>query len=356
MFRFDPRLKKHISLLVILLGILIAPISAEAISAGAVEYAVHVLTHPGGFSPKAVGRAQAIVAAHGHELSLLRISNRISNAELQFAHKYWHKVNKMCLENSSTGDIVVKVPECPEKVNVGSDIDAIGTQGKSGGEITLKKMETVWDNFQGNLRDFCEARGYEPPPGLLNKKMVDTMPDDKYTPPREHAKITYEINKRGGCAYADQGAVRAEIKLSQGENLNMTEAAAYQAEMRGQIAKQLKLSKNAKTPAESQLYNSRAAKYIKRYAKLNEYLRRRHLSTPHRTDITGLDAAVDEIALAGRGGQTKLAAAKVRGLMKHASQKACRQFIETNIEIAEVYGPRSGMGRAAGRNIARELN
>jgi len=356
MFKFGSRLKTQMSLIAVLLLLLLIPVEVKGTpSEGFVKHAVEVINSGGGYTEKVVRHAQGVVTAHINDVNNLKLSGKISNRQYQVCQRLFYGNNKQSLCRSSTSRIKIDVPEHPGEFNPGTDTDAIATVKNKGDRIKLDDVKEGYKNHQVEIRKTCQELGYEPPEGWMDVE-TDIMPDPECTSPRDHAKIAKWINDNGGCAYSSQDAVRAEIKLSKGENPNMTEAAAYQAEMREQINKQFELSKKAVNPIESQQHNFKSAKYIKRYAKLNESMRSQHLNTPHRTDITGVDAAVNEIDLAGRGGQTSLAAAKVRGLMKHASQKACRQYIETNIEIAKVHGPRSGIGRAAGRNIALELN
>ena len=356
MFKFKSRLKTHISLIIILLSVLVIPANVKGDpSMGFVEHAVNVLTSGKGYSPKAINRAKGILTAHINDLNKLRLDGKISNAQYQSCQRSFYNTNNPKLKNSSTPRIKISAPEHPGAFNPGTDTDAIATVRNKGDRIKLKDIEQVTNKYQNNIRKSCQNNGYDPSPGKIDTNS-DIMADPDCTSPREHAKIAKWINDNGGCAYSSQNAVRAEIKLGKGQNVNLSEAAAYQAEMGEQVNKQFKLSKNAKTPVDSQLHNSLAAKYIKRSAtKLDANLRNQHLSTPHRTDITGIDAAIEEITAGGRGPQTKMSAAKVKGLLKHALQKTRSQYINTHIEIAHAYGSKTGMARAAGKNIAQEL-
>ncbi|MCD6533918.1 MAG: hypothetical protein J7L25_07570, partial [Deltaproteobacteria bacterium] len=351
MFRLELRLKTHISLIAVLLIILIIPSSVIAISDGVLIHSVHVLAHPGGYSIESINGAQGRVAAHGHKLGELGSGGKISNPDFQVAHKYWHKVSSNCLTNSSTPDIVVKVPKCPENINPAADIDAIGTVRKSGQKITLKKMKTVWNNYQTNLRNFCKSKGYKPPTGLLNSKVVDAMPNVKCTDPRDFTQINIEINKRGGSAYIRPDAVRAELKIALGKKLSLTEASAYQSEMMEKAEEQFRLAKKSSSIAEKQIYNSRAAKYFKRGRNACKNVK----GEGQIHHATGIDAAIDEINLAGRGPQTRLAAIKIAGLEKQLLQKASIEFIESMMSAAKASGPGSTAAASAANNIALEL-
>lgn len=356
MLSSDRRLKSCFNLLVVLLGALFfgPAIVQGAPSAGVVKHSVEVLTSGGAYTAEVTNRARAIVTANINEVNELRITNQISNSQYQQCQKSFHDTNNTLLQNSSTKRIKVEMPQVKGDFIPGTDTDAIATVKNRGEKISLDDIKESYRKHQENLREFCRKNGYEPPPGNIDVE-TDIMPDPECTTAREHSKIAKWINDNGGCAYVDQKAVRVEIKLGKGENVNLTESSAYQQEMRRQIKKQVAKASLAKNPAKIQLANSRSAKYLGRMKKLCNNLRQQHLGSKYRPEITGLDGTIDNINSGNRGPLTRLEAIKVGGLCEQGLQKSSGLYIETMMDVAQVNGLKSSAGKAAGKKIAQEL-
>lgn len=354
MYNLITRKKAYIILLLFLSLLINSSIISGAVSKGVLQHAVSVVASGGAYNLKTIARCKAIVFIHINDVNKLRISNGISNREYQTCQKFFHDTNDMLLKRSSTSRIDVNMPRNKGSFNPGTDTDAIATVKRSGDRITLKDIKKVYKNHQKLVRDYCKLGGYEPPSGKYDID-TDIMPDPKCTSSRNHTKIATWINDNGGCAYVNQESVIVEIKLGKGQKVTVSESATYMQEMRDLVKKHIKKAGLSKTPAEAQLNNSRAAKYLKRTYKLNKNLHTHNLSSTSRLDIKGLDEAIETIDIAGRGPATRVGAIKISNLHKQALQKASGRYIETMTDIAIVNGSKSGIARSAGKNIAKEL-
>uniref|UniRef100_UPI0025CC6FC4 hypothetical protein n=1 Tax=Sulfurovum sp. TaxID=1969726 RepID=UPI0025CC6FC4 len=272
--------------------------------------------------------------------------------EIYNAYQRWfHDLNAKFVENAvKKAGFQTELPEY-SSLNPGTDTD-VPVNAPKGQQITVEDIEKIEKLHLKEIEKYFKKKGVE----LNGEPDIETdfmgNPDQMTT--SEFRKMAYHINhERGGTAYEDPLAAKAQLKLQSGKTPTLEESAAYNREMRRLSTKKLKhganlreeasealeegnLDKARRLTSEARLNEYQAGKYVQRYRACDNALRKRFGLEPK--EPTALEGDFETIAAEGRGsGRSAEALNNSRLRIQRINEIIAEDNLETLAHIAEKY-------------------